>query len=171
MLDRSSHGNGQSSHESASPPMRNHGSCRRRLDSAQNEFQCSLAEKLGECELSENATDQKWTSISSALHEAAAHTIGFESENHQDWFDNNSDTIQNSLNAMHKAHQVSLKNPSSSTARELEEKCKGPCGACRTSGGWKRHRRSSHKLIEMTCTSSTMQSNLSMGHLATASLP
>lgn len=115
-------------HMRVRPPMRNHGPCRRHLDcahlediTAQNEFRCPLAEKLGEFELilsSENATDQKWTSISSALHEAAADTIGYKSKNHQDWFHNNSDTIHNSLNAMHKAHQVSLKNPSSSTARQ-----------------------------------------------------
>lgn len=39
--------------------------------------------------------DQKWTSISSALYEAAAQSMGYKSKNHQDWFDDNSDTIHN----------------------------------------------------------------------------
>ncbi|KAL7374091.1 hypothetical protein ABVT39_021854 [Epinephelus coioides] len=83
-------------------PMWKHGPCGRCLDCtrlediiARNEFQCSLAEKLGELQLilsGENATDQQWTSISSALREAAALTVGNKSKNHQDGFDNNSDT-------------------------------------------------------------------------------
>ena len=115
-------------HMSVRPPMRKRGPSRRRLDcarledtSTRNEFRRSLAEKLGGQQLilsEENATDQQWTTISSALHEAAAHSIGYKSKNHQDWFDNNSDIIRNSLNAMHKAHQATLKNPSSSTARQ-----------------------------------------------------
>lgn len=47
---------------------------------ARNEFQCSLAEKPRELELilsGQNATGQQWTSITSALHEATAHTIGY----------------------------------------------------------------------------------------------
>lgn len=115
-------------HMSVRPPIRKHGASGRRLDcarlkdtSTRNEFRCSLAEKLEELELilsGGNDTDQQWTTISSALHEAAAHSIGYKTKNHQDWFDNNSDTIRNSLNAMHKAHQATLKNPSSSTARQ-----------------------------------------------------
>ena len=113
-------------HMSVHHPTRKRGSSGRRLDcsrledtSIRNEFRCSLAEKLGKLELifsGENATDQQWTTISSALHEAAAHSIGYDTKNHQDLFDNN--TIRNSLNAMHKAHQATLKKPSSNTARQ-----------------------------------------------------
>lgn len=109
------------------PPLRKCTPSGRRLDcacledDARNEFRCSLAEKLRELELilgGQNATDEQWTSIRSALHEAPAHTISYKSRNHQDWFDNNSDTSRNSLIAMQKAHRVTLKNPSSCTARQ-----------------------------------------------------
>ncbi|KAL6464878.1 hypothetical protein MHYP_G00271950 [Metynnis hypsauchen] len=72
----------------------------------------------------DHSLDEQWTAISSTLHEAAAQTIGFKNKNHQDWFDNNSDTIHNLLNNMHKAHQVALKNPSSNTARLLWQKAR-----------------------------------------------
>ncbi len=109
--------------------MRKNGTNRRRLDcarlediTARNEFRCSLAEKLGELELlqsGETATEQQWSSITEALHEVAAQTISYKSKNHQDWFDNNSDSIHDLLNNMHKAHQETLKNPSSSTAKQI----------------------------------------------------
>lgn len=89
--------------------------------SAKNEFQCSLAEELGALKpilRDQNAADQQQTSASSALHEAAAHTIGYMSRNHQDLFDNTSDVIHTSLKAMHRGHQASLKNPSSTSAKQ-----------------------------------------------------
>ena len=58
-----------------------------------NEFRHSLAEKLGGLEpllSGENATEQQCTSVTAALQEAAAQTIGLKSKIHQDWFDNNS---------------------------------------------------------------------------------
>lgn len=79
--------------------------------SAKNEFQCSLAEELGALKpilRDQNAADQQQTSVGSALHEATAHTIGFKSRNHQDWFDNTSDVIHTSLKAMHRGHQAFL---------------------------------------------------------------
>ena len=116
------------------PPMRKRGSSRRRLDCARledtmtrNEFRRSLAEKLGELELllsGENATEQQWTAVTAALHEAAAQTIGFKSKNHQDWFNNNSESIHNLLSNMHKAHQETLNNPSSSTTRQRWQKAR-----------------------------------------------
>ncbi len=121
----------QGPHASA-PPMRKNGTNRRRLDcarlediNARNEFRCSLAEKLGELELlqsGETATEQQWSSITEALHEVAAQTISYKSKNHQDWFDNNSDSIHDLLNNMHKAHQETLKNPSSSTAKQMRQR-------------------------------------------------
>lgn len=89
--------------------------------SAKNEFQCSIAEELRTLKpilRDQNAADQQQTSVSSALHEAAAHTIGYKSRNHQDWFDNTSDVIRTSLKAMHRGHQASLKNPSSTSAKQ-----------------------------------------------------
>ncbi|KAI4807948.1 hypothetical protein KUCAC02_027720, partial [Chaenocephalus aceratus] len=116
-------------HMQVRPPLRLQGPRRRRLDcthlenpDARNEFRCSLAEKLGGMELSlsssENTMDQKWNSISSALYEAAAQTIGYKSKNHQDWFDENSETIHDLLKDMHRAHQATLKSPSSSSTRQ-----------------------------------------------------
>ncbi|KAI4828188.1 hypothetical protein KUCAC02_022300 [Chaenocephalus aceratus] len=67
---------------------------------------------------SENTMDQKWNSISSALYEAAAQTIGYKSKNHQDWFDENSETIHDLLKDMHRAHRATLKSPSSSSTRQ-----------------------------------------------------
>ena len=109
-------------------PMQKRGSSMRRLDCARledtttrNEFCRSLAEKLGELELllsGERAPEQQWTSVTAALQEAAAQTIGFKCKNHQGWFDNNSESIHNLLSNMHKAHQETLNNPSSSTARQ-----------------------------------------------------
>ncbi|KAK0151713.1 Craniofacial development protein 2 [Merluccius polli] len=75
---------------------------------ARNDFRSCLAGRLQELELSsssENTIEQKWTSISSALHKAAAQTISYKSKNHQDWFDDNSDTIHSLLKTMHEAHQ------------------------------------------------------------------
>ncbi|KAJ4935851.1 hypothetical protein JOQ06_017378, partial [Pogonophryne albipinna] len=116
-------------HMKVRPPLRLQGARRRRLDctrlenpDARNEFRCSLAEKLGGIELSlsssENTMDQKWNSISSALYEAAAQTIGYKSKNHQDWFDENSETIHDLLKDMHRAHRATLKSPSSSSTRQ-----------------------------------------------------
>ncbi|KAI4814263.1 hypothetical protein KUCAC02_003465 [Chaenocephalus aceratus] len=116
-------------HMQVRPPLRLQGPRRRRLDctrlenpDARNEFCCSLAEKLGGMELSlsssENTMDQKWNSISSALYEAAAQTIGYKSKNHQDWFDENSETINDLLKDMHRAHRATLKSPSSSSTRQ-----------------------------------------------------
>ncbi|KAJ4938360.1 hypothetical protein JOQ06_002980 [Pogonophryne albipinna] len=110
-------------HMQVRPPLRLQGPRRRRLDctrlenpDARNEFRCSLAEKLGGMELSlsssENTMDQKWNSISSALYEAAAQTIGYKSKNHQDWFDENSETIHDLRKDMHRAHRATLKSPS-----------------------------------------------------------
>ncbi|KAJ4935415.1 hypothetical protein JOQ06_016948, partial [Pogonophryne albipinna] len=66
----------------------------------------------------QNTMDQKWNSISSALYEAAAQTIGYKSKNHQDWFDENSETIHDLLKDMHRAHRATLKSPSSSSTRQ-----------------------------------------------------
>lgn len=168
------------------PPLQKRGPSGRRLDcacpednNARNDYQCSLAEKHSEVKLilsGENATDQQWISISSVHHEAAAHTISCKSRNHQEWVDNNSDTIHNSLNTMHKAHgqKPIIEHRQTATAerrkvRKVDEKYKGLCGPCRTSGGWKSHRRSIHFLIEMTHITSTTQSNRSAGQQPTVS--
>lgn len=110
------------------PPMRKRGPNERRLNCARlqdttsrNEFRRSLAEKLGELEpflMTDNATEQQWTSISVAILEAAVKTINYKTKNHKDWFDDNSDSIHNLLSDMHKAHQETLRNPLSSTARQ-----------------------------------------------------
>ncbi|KAI4795493.1 hypothetical protein KUCAC02_031377, partial [Chaenocephalus aceratus] len=116
-------------HMQGRPRLRLQGPRRRRLDctrlenpNARNEASCSLAEKLGGVELSlsssENTRDQKWTSISSALYEAAAQTIGYKNKNHPDWFDKNSETIHDLLKDMHRAHRATLKSPSSSSTRQ-----------------------------------------------------
>ena len=116
-------------HMQVRPPLRLRGPRRKQLDcthlenpDARNDFRRSLAEKLGGMESSlnspENTMDQKWNSISSALYEAAAQTIGYKSKNHQDWFDDNSDTIHKQLKDMHKAHRATLENPSSVSTRQ-----------------------------------------------------
>ena len=116
-------------HMQVRPPLRLRGPKRRQLDctrlgnpDARNDFRRSLAEKLGGVEVSlsssENTMDQNWNSISSALYEAAAETIGYKSKNHQDWFDENSETIHDLLKDMHKAHRAALTNPSSSSTRQ-----------------------------------------------------
>ena len=60
------------------------------------EFCRSIDEWLRETEpllSAEDTMDQKWSSISSVLYQSAAHSIGYRGRKHQDWFDDNSDTI------------------------------------------------------------------------------
>ncbi|CAL8288190.1 unnamed protein product [Merluccius merluccius] len=52
------------------------------------------------------------------MYEATAKSIGHKSRNHQDWFDDNSDTIHNLLNDMHKEQQITLDIPSSTNTRQ-----------------------------------------------------
>ena len=47
-----------------------------------------------------------------------AHSIGYRGRKHQDWFDENSDTITTSLDYMHKAHRATLNSPISVTLRQ-----------------------------------------------------
>ncbi|KAI4815813.1 hypothetical protein KUCAC02_005940 [Chaenocephalus aceratus] len=126
-------------HMQVRSPLRLQGPRRRRLHctrlenpDARNAFRCSLAEKLWGMELSlsspENTMDQKWNSISAALHEAAAQTVGYKSKNHQDWFDENSETIHDLLKDMHRAHRATLKSPSSSSTRQQWQRIRRKIG-------------------------------------------
>ena len=110
------------------PPLRLQRSSKKRLHCARlrkaevrNEFRCALAEKLKDTEPGaslEDSIDHQWASISSSLYEAAAQTIGFKVRKHQDWFDENSDSIKNLLDKMHKAHKATLNNPTSTTLKQ-----------------------------------------------------
>lgn len=115
-------------HISVCPPLRLRRSSKKRIHctrlekvEVRNEFRRSLADKLREIEpglSSEDSMDQKWASISSSLYEAAAQTIGYSGKKHQDWFNDNSDTIKTLLDNMHKAHRATLNNPSSGSIRQ-----------------------------------------------------
>ncbi len=122
-------------HMKVRPPMRLQKPNKKRLNcnrlgntEARNEFRRLLDEKLGEsepCLSSENTMEQQWTYISSVLYDAAAQSIGYKSRNHQDWFDDNSDAIHNLLKDMHKAHQATLKKPSSTKTRRYFREIRG----------------------------------------------
>lgn len=115
-------------HISVRPALRLQKSGKRRLHctrlrkaEVRDEFRRSLSEKVTEAEpgLSlEAPMDQRWASLSSSLYEAAAQTIGYKVRKHQDWFDDNSDTIRNLLDNMHKAHKATLNNPSSASLKQ-----------------------------------------------------
>ncbi len=116
------------------PPMRLKKSSKKCLNCSQlgkaevrNEFRHSLAEKLAKVQTSlcsEDSMDQKWTSISSSLCEAAAQTISHKGKKHQDWFDDNSDAIKSLLENMHNAHRATLNNPTSSSIRRQWQKAR-----------------------------------------------
>lgn len=79
-----------------------------------------LADKLGKIEQlisSEAGMDEKWSSLSSTLFNAAAESIGFQTQRQQDWFDKNNREISNPLDKMHKAHRTTLNNPTSQPLR------------------------------------------------------
>lgn len=81
-----------------------------------NTLRCSLANQLENIDSllgMEGTTTDKWSTLSSSLHEAAAQSIGYSRKRHQDWFDENSTHITNLLDNMHKAHKALLNNPSS----------------------------------------------------------
>jgi hypothetical protein len=59
--------------------------------------------------------DQKWTSDSSVPYQAASHSIGYRGKKHQDWFDEDSDTITALLDNMQKAQRATPNNPTSAT--------------------------------------------------------
>lgn len=110
VLDRPLYDCGQASYESV-PPLRLQKPNKKKLNwnrlgktEARNEFQHLLDEKLREsepCLSAENIMEQQWTYISSVLYDAAAQSIGYKSRNHQDWSDDNSDTLHNMLKNMH----------------------------------------------------------------------
>lgn len=83
---------------------------------ARDMFRHSVGTKVEECETilcSDNTIDQKWTSIASMLHNAAVDTIGYKTRKHQDWFDDNSDTILAMLETMHRAYIDTINCPAS----------------------------------------------------------
>ncbi|XP_061884956.1 uncharacterized protein LOC133635724 [Entelurus aequoreus] len=85
-------------------------------DEARNSLRSSIAGKLQEIDpfLSpEGSVDDNWTCLSSKLYEAAAESIGYRRRRHQDWFDENSESIRTKLDTMHKAHNAALNNPTS----------------------------------------------------------
>lgn len=61
--------------------------------------------------------DEKWSSLSSTLFNAAAESIGFQTQRQQDWFDKNNREISTPLDKMHKAHRDTLNNPTSQPLR------------------------------------------------------
>lgn len=105
------------------PPVRLRKAGKKRLDcarleeaEAQNSLRRSIAGKLQDIDspLSpDGSVDDNWTCLSSKLYEAAAESIGYRRKRHQDWFDENSESIQTMLDTMHKAHNAVLNNPTS----------------------------------------------------------
>lgn len=78
----------------------------------------SLADKLGNIEQligSEAGIDEKWSSLSTNLFDAAAESIGFKTERHEDWFDEN--TVEISTLLDNKARTASLNHPISQHLR------------------------------------------------------
>lgn len=64
-----------------------------------------------------NTINEKWTSLSSKLHEAATNAIGYRGKLHQDWFDANSEEIHKLLDELHKSHKATLDNPTSTVLK------------------------------------------------------
>lgn len=105
------------------PPVRLQKAGKKRLDcarleetEAQNSLRSSIADKMQEMDsfLSpEGSVDDNWTCLSSKLYEAAVESIGYRWRRHQDWFDENSESIKTILNTMHKAHNGVLNNRTS----------------------------------------------------------
>lgn len=87
---------------------------------ARNTFRRSLANQLENIESllgRDDTTEEKWSSLSASLYEAAAQSIGYSRKKHQDWFDENSTYISTLLSNMHIAHKASLNNPSSAALK------------------------------------------------------
>ena len=105
------------------PPVRLRKAGKKRLDCARLEeaearesLRSSIAGKLQEMDSfmsPEGSVDDNWTCLGSKLYEAAAESIGYRRRRHQDWFDENSESIKSILDAMHKAHNAVLNNPTS----------------------------------------------------------
>ncbi|XP_061891552.1 dickkopf-related protein 3b isoform X2 [Entelurus aequoreus] len=88
---------------------------------ARDNLRLSLAKNLEDIEHileSDDSIDDKWTSISSRLYEAASQSIGYKRRKHQDWFDDNTATITTMLKHMHTAHNAVLNNPTSAVLRQ-----------------------------------------------------
>ena len=58
-----------------------------------------------------------WSSLRTAIYQAAETSMGFTRRKHQDWFDNTSPDIHNLLHSKYKAHAALLANPQSPTAK------------------------------------------------------
>lgn len=83
---------------------------------ARDMFRRSVGMKVEECETilcSDNTIDQKWTSIASMLHKATVDTISYKTRKHQDWFDENSDTIVSMLETMRRVYIDTINCPAS----------------------------------------------------------
>ncbi|KAJ8360910.1 hypothetical protein SKAU_G00174350 [Synaphobranchus kaupii] len=88
---------------------------------AHNNLCSVLAEKLKNIELllnTDESIDKKWTFISTSLYQLEAHTIGYSSKKHQDWFGDNSTHVSTLLDSMHRAHKASLSNPASTLLKQ-----------------------------------------------------
>ncbi len=88
------------------PPVRHRSTAIKKLNVSKlkdneniNAFRRTLAEKLisedplKDVENAANHLDRTWTSYSTILYQAAEQSIGLKERNHQDWFDDNSNTM------------------------------------------------------------------------------
>ena len=80
------------------------------------EMLCSKSDSPSSFQTIHNLTDD-WTSLSTALLEVAASTVGYTRHKSNDWFDENSAEIRDLLDKKRAAHIAALNNPSSETLR------------------------------------------------------
>lgn len=73
-------------------------------------FQAAIQQILPDRELS---IDNEWTNIRDAVNEAARTIVGYQSKQHQDWFDDNEEDIKSLINAKRKARIAYDQDPNS----------------------------------------------------------
>ncbi|XP_076029805.1 uncharacterized protein LOC143018332 [Oratosquilla oratoria] len=77
----------------------------------------------------EPSIDAEWTNIRDAINEAARTVIGYQSKQHQDWFDDNDENIKPLINAKRKARLALDQDPNSQSKKAKYAQAKSQCQA------------------------------------------
>ncbi len=88
-------------------------------------FQNTLEEKLTEEENPTEDSSQKWYKFKDTVTKTAKEVLGPKTKTHQDWFDENSDTIQTALEAKNKAYSAWQNDPTSASKKEKFKQLQG----------------------------------------------
>ncbi|KAI8479295.1 hypothetical protein Bbelb_429670, partial [Branchiostoma belcheri] len=75
-------------------------------DEIKQQFVNQLRDSLETVSLDDQNIETSWKNLKDAIHSAALGTLGPISRNHKDWFDENSEEIQELLNKKHRLHRA-----------------------------------------------------------------